>query len=139
MRITEFINVAQNQKLLKWVTIPEYLFVLIAICYTIAMQEYKLKRGFSPDIERIYEEIEKSFPSEIRREEDKLLVSYGVITELSVYMDGKKLVVDTVTDATLGDDEMILDTNKRFRDFLLLATGYTAKERLKQAKKAVSK
>lgn len=103
------------------------------------MQEYKLKRGFSPDIERMYEEIEKCFPSEIKREGDKLLVSYGVMTEMSVWMDGKKLVVDTVTDATLGDDEMILDTNKRFRDFLQLATGYTAKERLKQAKKAVSK
>ncbi|MGM0771586.1 MAG: DUF5611 family protein [Halobacteriota archaeon] len=103
------------------------------------MQEYKLKRGFSPDIERIYEELEKCFPSEVRREDDKLSLSYGVITELSVWMDGKKMVVDTVMDTTSGDDELILDTNKRFRDFLQLATGYTAKERLKQAKKAVSK
>ncbi|NPE31090.1 DUF5611 family protein [Methanococcoides sp. SA1] len=103
------------------------------------MQEYKLKRGFSPDIERIYEEIGKCFPSDIKRDSDKLSVSYGVIKELSVYMDGKKLVVDTDMDVSSVDDELILDTNKRFRDFLLLATGYTAKERRNQAKKAVAK
>ncbi|WP_440953505.1 DUF5611 family protein [Methanococcoides sp. FTZ1] len=111
----------------------------MAIYYSIAMQEYKLKRGFSPDIERIYEELEKCFPSGVMREGDKLLVSYGVITEMSVSMNGKKLVVDTVMDTSTGDDGLILDTNKRFRDFLQLATGYTAKERLKQAKKDVSK
>jgi hypothetical protein len=49
------------------------------------------------------------------------------------------MAVDTVSDTTLTDDELILDSNKRFRDFLLQSTGYTAKERLKQAKKDVSK
>lgn len=34
-------------------------------------------------------------------------------------------------------DNVILDTNKRYRDFLEEATGYTAKERLKMAKKEV--
>lgn len=111
----------------------------MAISYAIAMQEYKLKRGFSPDIDRMYEEIGKCFPGEIKREGDKLLVSYGAITEMSVWMNGKKVAVDTVMDTSAGDDELILDTNRRFRDFLQLATGYTAKERLKQAKKAVSK
>jgi hypothetical protein len=40
-------------------------------------------------------------------------------------------------DETELDDELILDTNKRFRDFLYQATGYTAKERVKMAKKEV--
>nr|WP_209683372.1 DUF5611 family protein [Methanohalophilus levihalophilus] len=103
------------------------------------MQEYKLKRGNSPDIERIYEELQASFPSEIVRDGDKLTTSYGAMSELSVWMNGKLLVVDTVSNTEGLDDDAILDTNKHFRDFLFKATGYTAKERLKQAKKAVSK
>ncbi len=103
------------------------------------MKEYKLKRGNSPDIERIYEELQACFPSEIVRDGEKLTISYGAMTELSVCMNGKLLAVDTVSNAEGLADDVILDTNKRFRDFLLKATGYTAKERLKQAKKAVSK
>ncbi|ADE37061.1 DUF5611 family protein [Methanohalophilus mahii] len=103
------------------------------------MQEYKLKRGHSPDIERIYEVLEECFPSDISRKGDKLVTSYGVMKELSVWMNGKKLVVDTNSEAEGVPDEVILDTNKRFRNFLYKATGYTAKERVKNAKKAVSK
>jgi hypothetical protein len=103
------------------------------------MQEYKLKRGHSPDIERIYEALEECFSSDISREGDKLVTSYGVMKELSVWLNGKKLAVDTVSEAEGISDEVILDTNKRFRDFLYKATGYTAKERVKNAKKAVSK
>ncbi|MBP2031014.1 hypothetical protein J2755_001962 [Methanohalophilus levihalophilus] len=106
---------------------------------SVIMQEYKLKRGNSPDIERIYEELQASFPSEIVRDGDKLTTSYGAMSELSVWMNGKLLVVDTVSNTEGLDDDAILDTNKHFRDFLFKATGYTAKERLKQAKKAVSK
>jgi len=47
------------------------------------------------------------------------------------------LFVDTVSDVTVKDDGTILQTNKAYRDFLLKATGYTAKERLKHAKKEV--
>ncbi|MDK2892068.1 DUF5611 family protein [Methanohalophilus sp.] len=103
------------------------------------MQEYKLKRGKSPDIERIYEELRSCFPSEIIRDGDKLTTSYGAMSELSVWMNGKLLAVETVSDAEGLADDVILDTNKRFRDFLFKATGYTAKERVKNAKKSVSK
>lgn len=42
------------------------------------------------------------------------------------------------TEANKGaNDEVIMDTNKRYRVFLEEATGYTAKERLKKAKKDV--
>ena len=34
-------------------------------------------------------------------------------------------------------DDVIMDTNKRYRVFLEEATGFTAKERLKKAKKEV--
>lgn len=49
------------------------------------------------------------------------------------------LAVDTSSDKTVTDDEIVLQTNKAFRDFLYKATGYTAKERVKNAKKAVAK
>ena len=103
------------------------------------MQEYKLKRGFKADMDRIYECLTESFPGEIRKEDDKYVTSYGILSSLTVWIEGKKLAVDTVSDTSVTDDELILDSNKRFRDFLFAATGYTAKERLKQAKKEVSK
>ncbi|TGC07042.1 DUF5611 family protein [Methanolobus halotolerans] len=103
------------------------------------MQEYKLKRGYTADMDRIYECLNESFSSEVKKEGDKFVTSYGILSSLTVWIEGKKLAVDTVSDTSVTDDELILDTNKRFRDFLYKATGYTAKERLKQAKKKVSK
>jgi hypothetical protein len=67
----------------------------------------------------------------------KLTVSYGAIKELKVWVDDKKLHVETLSDLTIKDEKVIMDTNKRFRDFLEETTGFTAKERLKQAKKEV--
>jgi hypothetical protein len=55
--------------------------------------------------------------------------------QMTVWVN-KKLFIDTKSD--LGVDETtILDTNKRFRDFLLKATGYTAKQRRDMAKKGL--
>lgn len=67
----------------------------------------------------------------------KLVLNYGAIKELKAWVENKSLFVETLSDPTVKDDKVILDTNKRFRDFLEEATGYTAKERLKMAKKAV--
>jgi hypothetical protein len=55
---------------------------------------------------------------------------------LTVWNENKKLHVDSESNKDVKDD-IILDTNKRYRDFLEETTGYTAKERLKMAKKAV--
>ncbi len=67
----------------------------------------------------------------------KLVLSYGAIKELKAWVEDKKLFVETQSDRDMKDEQVILDTNKRFRDFLEEATGFTAKERLKQAKKDV--
>ncbi|MGP8321005.1 MAG: DUF5611 family protein [Methanosarcinaceae archaeon] len=103
------------------------------------MNKYKLKRGFKPESERIYSVLKECFPGEITRDGAKFVISYGVFSNMTVWIDDKKLAVDTVSDSSVTDDGIILDTNKRFRDFLLKATGYTAKERLKAAKKETSK
>ena len=104
--------------------------------------EYSFKRGFGPELERIRSALEEEFPTEIREEGGRLLLSYGALKSIEVSIVGKKLLVTTESTDGVTDevtDEVILDTNKRFRDFLERATGYTAKQRLQQAKKEVSK
>ena len=98
--------------------------------------EYKLKRGFSPDLARIREILEEEFASEVQQEGQKLTLSYGALKSIETWIEGKKLVV--VTESAPGaSDDVVLDTNKRYRTFLEKATGYTAKQRLKMAKKDV--
>lgn len=63
-------------------------------------------------------------------------MSYGALSRLVVGIDKKKLCVETEARKDVADD-VILDTNKRYRIFLEEATGYSAKERLKKAKKDV--
>lgn len=80
--------------------------------------------------------LEKNFPAQVKEENGKLTITYGAFNRLSVSIENKKLHVDSESNKEIKDNEVI-DTNKRFRIFLEEATGYTAKERLKQAKKAV--
>jgi hypothetical protein len=98
------------------------------------MKEYTLKRGFKPDIERIQSIIKENFSNATLQEDDKIIASYGAISKLTVFIENKKMLVDTESDKTIKDDAIILDTNKRFRTFLTDATGYSAKERIKKSK-----
>lgn len=101
------------------------------------MQQYKLKRGFKPDIERIYSVMQECFPEEITRNNGTLETTYGAMSKITVWIENKMLCVDTVSDKSVTDNNIVTQTNKAFRDFLLKATGYTAKERIKNAKKEV--
>jgi hypothetical protein len=80
--------------------------------------------------------LEKNFASGIKEDNGKLTLTYGAFSRLTLYIENKKLIVDSESNKAVKDNE-ILNTNKRYRDFLEEATGYTAKERLKMAKKAV--
>lgn len=80
--------------------------------------------------------LEKNFPAEIKEENGKFTISYGAFRRLTVWLDKKKLCADTESNKEVKDD-VILDTNKRYRVFLDEATGYTSKERLAKAKKEV--
>ena len=95
-----------------------------------------MKRGFKPDLERIKGVLETKFLTEVRQEGEKLTLSYGALKSIEVWIAGKKLAVVTESAPGAGDD-LALDTNKRFRNFLENATGYTAKQRLQMAKKEV--
>jgi hypothetical protein len=70
--------------------------------------------------------------------DNKYVISYGVIKELKAWINDKKLCVETQSDLSIKDEMIILDTNKKFRDFLEETTGFTAKERLKMARKEVN-
>ncbi len=99
--------------------------------------DYTFKRGFKPDIDRIKAVLEEEFPS-VREEDGKLVTSYGALKSITVWIEGKKMTVITEPDSDVGD-ELILETNKRFRKFLEAATGYNAKQRMKKAKKEAQK
>ncbi|MCK4928956.1 MAG: DUF5611 family protein [Methanosarcinales archaeon] len=100
------------------------------------MTEYKLKRGFKPEMERIREAMESAFPATVAEKDGKLLVSYGALKSVEACIVDKKLCVETVANPDSSDEE-ILESNKAFRQFLNDATGYNAKQRAKMAKKDV--
>ena len=97
------------------------------------IQEYTFKRGYKPDKDRILTSLKDCFSAKIDEIDGKYTLSYGAIKQMTVWTN-KKLFVDIKADLCV-DDITILDTNKRFRDFLLKATGYTAKQRRDIAKK----
>jgi len=80
--------------------------------------------------------IENIFQKEIKEENGKYILNYGAFKCLTVWIDNKKLCVDSESEKSARDEE-VLDTNKRYRTFLDEATGYSSKERLKMAKKEV--
>jgi hypothetical protein len=100
--------------------------------------DYPFKRGFKPDLERIRTVLAEEFLCEVRQEDGKLCISYGALKNVCVWIEGKKINVTTESASGVSDD-IVLDTNKRYRNFLEKATGYTAKQRLQMAKKEVSK
>ena len=85
---------------------------------------------------RIRSLLEKNFTAEVKEDNGKCTLSFGAFKRLTVWVDNKKLCVETEYNKDVKD-EVILDTNKRYRFFLEEATGYTAKERLAKAKKDV--
>ena len=67
-------------------------------------------------------------------EGDRIVIRFGAMQPMTVWVDGKKLCVDIVTDKNV-DNETALKTISLKNRFLESATGYTAKERLKKLKK----
>jgi hypothetical protein len=111
---------------------------LYSISVLHVLMDYSFKRGFKPDMERIQKALEEEFPVEIKQEKGSLTLGFGALKSINVSINGKKLNV--TTESELGvSDEVALDTNKRFRNFLEKATGYNAKQRMQMAKKEATK
>lgn len=100
------------------------------------MQEYPIKRGLTKDLDtRIVVELKNCFGVD----PEKTVKGYRIISgalkrlDVSVGSDGKSVIIDTESDLTAGDD-VIIDTNKKFRRYLDAITGFSTKERVKRAK-----
>jgi hypothetical protein len=103
------------------------------------MQEYQVKRGHTKDLAG---DVEKAFSECFGIHPEKAggvyAISYGALSRMEVRIGeaGKTVTIDTVSRRD-ADEATILDTNRRFRTFLDRVTGFTSKERVKRAKKAV--
>ena len=100
------------------------------------MQEYPIKRGLTKDLEqRVAAELKTCFGVEPEKSGNSYRIRFGALKRLEAIpgAGGKTLRVDTESD-TSASDEVIIDTNKRFRKFLDAATGFSTKERVKRAK-----
>ncbi|MFP4608218.1 MAG: DUF5611 family protein [Candidatus Aenigmatarchaeota archaeon] len=98
---------------------------------------YDVKRGHFENIEgdKLEELMEDTF-GEVKEKEDKLIVEdEGAISSLEVWTEGRTgLWVDLEMDTEV-DNEAASKTVSKWNDFLEDATGFTAKERKKRAKK----
>jgi hypothetical protein len=100
------------------------------------MQEYPIKRGMTKDIdERIVAELKNCFGVEPEKTTKGYRIKSGALKRLDVNVgtDGKSVIIDTESDIS-SSDEVILDTNKRFRKYLDAITGFSTKERVKRVK-----
>jgi len=105
------------------------------------MQEFEVKRGHTKDLmATVTGAFRECFGVEPTGEAGKAVIAFGALARLEVWpgAGGKTVVVNTVSRKDASEAE-ILDTNRRFRTFLEKITGFTAKERVKRAKKAVEK
>ncbi len=100
------------------------------------MQEYPIKRGLTKDLEaRIVTELKNSFGVEPEKTQKGYRIRTGALLRLDVMIgaDGKSVIIDTESDIH-ASDEVILDTNKRYRKYLDAVTGFSTKERVKRSK-----
>jgi hypothetical protein len=100
------------------------------------MQEYPIKRGLTKDVDaRIVTELKNCFGVDPEKTIKGYRIKSGALKRLdvSVGTGEKSVIIDTESDFS-ASDEVILDTNKRFRKYLDAITGFSTKERVKRVK-----
>jgi hypothetical protein len=100
------------------------------------MQEYPIKRGLTKDIDaRIVAELKNSFGVDPEKTAKGYRIKSGALKRLdvSVGTGERSVIIDTESDIS-ASDEVILDTNKRFRKYLDAITGFSTRERVKRVK-----
>jgi hypothetical protein len=100
------------------------------------MQEYPIKRGLTKDLDaRIVIELKNCFGVEPEKTSHGYRIKTGALLRLDVTVGtgGKSVIIDTDSDINAGD-AVILDTNKRYRKYLDVVTGFSTKERVKRSK-----
>jgi len=100
------------------------------------MQEYPIKRGLTKDLDiRVVSELKNIFELDPVKTAKGYTIRFGAIKKLEVTIGTgeQSIIVDTESDVSAPDD-VIIDSNRRFRKFLDAATGFSTKERVKRAK-----
>ncbi|HSA38188.1 MAG TPA: DUF5611 family protein [Methanoregula sp.] len=100
------------------------------------MQEYPIKRGLTKDLEaRAVAELKNCFGVEPDKTAKGYRIKAGALRRLDVTFGAgsKSIIIDTESDIS-APDEVIIDTNRRFRKYLDIVTGFSTKERVKRAK-----
>ena len=84
---------------------------------------------------RIVAELKNCFGVDPEKTAKGYRITSGALRRLdvSVGIGEKSVIIDTESDMS-ASDEVILDTNKRFRKFLDAITGFSTKERVKRVK-----
>jgi hypothetical protein len=84
---------------------------------------------------RIVAELKNCFGVDPEKTAKGYRITSGALKRLdvSVGTGEKSVIIDTESDMSTSD-EVILDTNKRFRKFLDAITGFSTKERVKRVK-----
>lgn len=100
------------------------------------MQTFDIKRGHYKNLESEgLEKIMTEIFGEVEREGEKFKANYGAMKPITVWLKGKKeLCMDIVTEKDVSEDTAI-KTIKAKNEFLLKATGFSAKERSKRLQK----
>jgi hypothetical protein len=104
------------------------------------MQEYPIKRGLTKDLEaRVVTELKNCFGTEPEKTAKGYRIRAGALKRLDVTIGtgSKSIIIDTESDITAPDD-VIIDTNRRFRRYLDSVTGFSTKERVKRAKSEIA-
>ena len=102
-----------------------------------SMQEYPIKRTHIKQLsENIGGKLKEHFEIEPQEVDGFYQISFGAIESMRVKVGaaGKTMLVETKSKTGIEDEQIILDTNRRFRRYLDAVTGYTTKERVKKAK-----
>lgn len=99
------------------------------------MTTYKLKRGYTKDIKRIQNEIEKCFELKTEINNNKINFQYKFLKDICISFINNELQITTTkyNNYNINDDEILI-VNSKLRNFLYLATGYNTKERIKKNK-----
>jgi len=102
----------------------------------LSMQNYDIKRGHHYELaDRGLDTIMSEIFGNVKIDGEYFTTSFGGLKKLSVRMPSKKsLEVETVMDPSV-DPEIAGETVRRYSNFLLQATGFTAKERKKRMSK----
>jgi len=103
------------------------------------MQTYDIRRGQEKNLQTPQlKDLAIEVFGGAGEEQGKVIVSFGALAKLTVWLDGKSLCVETQMKTDVPND-VASDTIKRYNVFLERTTGYTAKERGKKAKEKAKK